>query len=72
MAVLGVPGGAEILVILGIVFLLFGPYLIIGWLSYRAGVAKGRTEASTAGVDAAASEADVPPEAIESEDDTRD
>jgi len=72
MAVLGVPGGAEILVILGIVFLLFGPYLIIGWLSYRAGVAKGRTEAGGAQVDGGGSHADVPPEAIESEDDTRD
>jgi len=72
MAVLGVPGGAEIFVILGVVFLLFGPYLIIGWLSYRAGVAKGRTEASGAQIEVSASKAEVPPEAIESEDETRD
>ena len=73
MAVLGLPGGAELIVILAVVFLLFGPYLIVGWLSYRAGVAKGRAEVTTPTTAPEPAEEPVPPSAIsESEDETRD
>lgn len=45
MALFGLPGGAEFVVILLLALLVFGPYALVGWFAYHLGLDKGREQA---------------------------